>query len=476
MARRPKNTNQLIEQVNVERMAAEGKCIVKHDDRVVFVPFVAPGDVVDVYTTRKKKTYWEGKAVHFHQYAEDRVDPFCEHFGVCGGCKWQHIPYPQQLAYKRQQVIDHFQRIAKVPLPEVSPALGSEQTTYYRNKLEFSFSDQRWLTREELDQKEVTYDRRALGFHVPGSFEKVLPIHHCYLQPDPSNAIRLAIDEYAKANDIPYYSARRHTGILRTLMIRNTTQGEFMVVVQFGGDAQDEDHQPMIIDLLNHVRSTFPDLTSLQYVINPKKNDTFHDLTVVLHSGQDYLTERMGELQFRISAQSFYQTNSEQAHRLYEVVREMAQLTGQEYVYDLYSGTGTIANFVAGQARRVVGLEYVRTAVADARVNSEINGIENTQFVAGDIKDLLRPALIEKHGRPDVVITDPPRTGMHPDVVKQLLAMESPRLVYISCNPATQARDVALLAEKYDVKQVQPVDMFPHTHHVENVALLEIRA
>ena len=467
--------NELIKNVTVERMAAEGKCIVKHNDRVVFVPFVAPGDVVDVYTTRKKKTYWEGIAVHFHHYSEDRVEPFCEHFGVCGGCKWQHIPYPQQLAYKRQQVIDHFQRIAKVPLPEVPPTLGSEQITYYRNKLEFAFSDQRWLTRQELAQKEVTYDRRALGFHMPGSFEKVLPIRHCYLQDDPSNAIRLAVDEYAKANNIPYYNARRHSGILRTLMIRSTNTGEFMVMVQFGGDAQSNGNQEVITNLLNHIRSTFPELTSLQYVINPKKNDTFHDLTVQRHSGKDYLTERMGELQFRISAQSFYQTNSEQAHRLYQVAREMAQLTGQEYVYDLYSGTGTIANFIASQAQRVVGLEYVRTAVADARVNSEINDIKNTQFVAGDIKDLLQPALIEKHGRPDVVITDPPRTGMHPEVVKQLLAMASPRLVYISCNPATQARDVALLASMYQVTQLQPVDMFPHTQHVENVALLEVK-
>ena len=457
-------------------MAAEGKCIVKHEDRVVFVPFVAPGDVVDIHTTRKKKTYWEGIPVHFHHYSDQRVEPFCEHFGVCGGCKWQHIPYSEQLAYKRQQVVDHFERIAKVALPEVAPTLGSEQTTYYRNKLEFAFSDQRWLTREELAQKEVTYDRRALGFHMPGSFEKVLPIHHCYLQADPSNDIRLAIDAYAKANNIPYYNARRHTGILRTLMIRSTSSGEFMVVVQFGGDAQHADQEPIITDLLNHISTTFPDLTSLQYVINPKKNDTFHDLEVQLHSGISYLTERMGELQFRISAQSFYQTNSEQAQRLYEVAREMAQLTGEEYVYDLYSGTGTIANFIAERARKVVGLEYVRTAVADARVNSEINNIENTQFVAGDIKDLLQPALIAKHGRPDVVITDPPRTGMHPDVVKQLVAMASPRLVYISCNPATQARDVALLAEKYDLVRMQPVDMFPHTHHVENVALLTLRA
>ena len=473
MAKRP--ANELIKEVTVERMAAEGKCIVKHNDRVVFVPLVAPGDVVDVHTTRKKKTFWEGRAVHFHHYAEDRVEPFCEHFGVCGGCKWQHIAYPQQLAYKRQQVIDHFQRIGKVPLPEVPPTLGSEQITYYRNKLEFAFSDQRWLTREELAQKEITYDRRALGFHMPGSFEKVLPIEHCYLQNDPSNAIRLAIDAYAKENHISYYNARRHSGIHRTLMIRSTSTGECMVVVQFGGDAQREENQEVITELLNHIRSTFPTLTSLQYVINPKKNDTFHDLTVQLHSGLDYLTERMGDLQFRISAQSFYQTNSEQAHRLYQVALDMAQLTGKEYVYDLYSGTGTIANFIASHAQRVVGLEYVRTAVADARVNSEINGIKNTQFVAGDIKDLLLPALIEKHGRPDVVITDPPRTGMHPDVVNQLLSMASPRLVYISCNPATQARDVALLSEKYQVTQIQPVDMFPHTHHVENVALLELK-
>ena len=465
--------NELLKEVTVERMAAEGKCIVKYNDRVVFVPFVAPGDVVDVHTTRKKKNYWEGIPVHVHRYSEERVEPFCEHFGVCGGCKWQHIPYPQQLAYKRQQVIDHFQRIAKVPLPEVAPTLGSEQITYYRNKLEFTFSEQRWLTRDELARKDVSYDRRALGFHIPGSFEKVLPIRHCYLQLDPSNAIRLAIDAYAKAHNISYYNARHHTGILRTLMLRNTSTGEMMVMVQFGGDAQEA--QETVTALLDYIRTAFPDLTSLQYVINPKKNDTFHDLTVQHHSGATYLTEQMGELQFRISAQSFYQTNSEQAHQLYQVAQEMAQLTGKEYVYDLYSGTGTIANFIASQCRKVVGLEYVRTAVADARVNSEINGIKNAQFVAGDIKDLLQPALIEKHGRPDVVITDPPRTGMHPEVVKQLLAMASPRLVYISCNPATQARDVALLAEKYTVTRMQPVDMFPHTHHVENVALLELR-
>ena len=470
-----RTANELIERATVERMAAEGKCIVKHNERVVFVPFVAPGDVVDVYTTRKKKTYWEGKAVNFHHYAEDRVEPFCEHFGVCGGCKWQHIPYPQQLDYKRQQVIDHFERIAKVPLPEVPATLGSERITYYRNKLEYTFSDQRWLTREELAQKEITYDRRALGFHMPGSFEKVLPIRHCYLQADPSNAIRLEIDRYAKEHNISYYNARRHKGLLRTLMIRSTSTGEMLVLVQFGGDAQAEEAQPIITALLDHIRVTFPDLTAVQYVINPKKNDTFHDLTVQHHSGTPYLTERMGELQFRISAQSFYQTNSEQAERLYEVALEMAQLTGKEYVYDLYSGTGTIANFVAAHCERVVGLEYVRTAVADARVNSEINGIENAQFVAGDIKDLLKPELIEKHGKPDVIITDPPRTGMHPDVVKQLLAITVPRIVYISCNPATQARDVALLAEKYAVKQMQPVDMFPHTHHVENVALLELK-
>ncbi len=473
MARR--QPNELLKEKTVERMAAEGKCIVKHDERVVFVPFVAPGDVIDVHTTRKRKSYWEGIPVHFHRYAEDRVAPFCEHYGVCGGCKWQHIAYEQQLGYKRQQVIDHFERIGKVPLPEVPPTLPSEKTTYYRNKLEFSFSDQRWLTREELAQKDVTYDRRALGFHMPGSFEKILPIQHCYLQADPSNDIRLAIDDYARSQHVSYYNARRHKGILRTLMIRSTSTGEFMVVVQFGGDALAEAAQPVVQALLDHVRSTFPDLTSLQYVINPKKNDTFHDLKVQLHSGQDYLTERMGELQFRISAQSFYQTNAEQAERLYEIARDMAQLTGTEYVYDLYCGTGTIANFVAAQAKRVVGLEYVRTAVADARVNSEINGISNTHFVAGDIKDLLEPELIEKHGRPDVIITDPPRNGMHPDVVKQLLAIASPRLVYISCNPATQARDVALLNEKYAVKQVQPVDMFPHTHHVENVLLLELR-
>ena len=467
----------VVESLTIERMASEGKCLGKHEGRVVFVPYTAPGDVVDVKLKRSRKSYGEGHVLRYRHYSELRVEPFCQHFGTCGGCKWQHIPYEQQLAYKRQQVIDQLERIARVPYPPVPPTLASEPTRYYRNKLEYTFSDQRWFTREEINSEE-DLDRRALGFHMPGSFEKVLPIQHCYLQPDPSNDIRLAIDHFAKEQEMSYYNMRHHTGLLRNLMIRTTsvaatTTSEVMVMVQFGGDAAGQEDK--ITALMEFIRQRFPELTSLQYVINPKKNDTFHDLDVVLYHGLPYITERMEDLQFRISAQSFYQTNPTQAYRLYQTARDFAQLTGQEMVYDLYTGTGTIANFVAAQAKQVVGLEYVETAIEDARTNAQINGIRNVSFHAGDIKDLLNEDFLQQQGKPDVVITDPPRNGMHPDVVQQLLRTAAPRIVYVSCNPATQARDIALLSEKYDVSKLQPVDMFPHTHHVENVALLTLK-
>ncbi|MEM6843629.1 MAG: 23S rRNA (uracil(1939)-C(5))-methyltransferase RlmD [Bacteroidota bacterium] len=462
----------LLEFVPIERMAAEGKCVAHASGKAVFVPYTAPGDVVDIKVTRARKKHWEGKAVEFHQYSPQRTQPFCSHFGICGGCKWQHIPYEQQLVYKRQQVIDQFERIGKIPFPKVEPILPSAETRYYRNKLEFAFSDQRWFTREEIASGEEL-DKRALGFHIPGSFEKILPIEHCHLQTDPSNDVRLAVDEYAKTHELPYYNMRQHTGILRTLLIRTASTGELMVMVQFGRDA---DYKPEAIEgLLDHVREKFPMITSLQYVINRKMNDTFHDLEPTLFAGRPHITEQMENLRFRVSAQSFYQTNSRQAYQLYRITRDFAQLMGEEIVYDLYSGTGTIANFIASQAKRVVGIEYVTAATEDAKVNSQINNISNTSFFAGDMRELLNPDFLKQQGQPDVVITDPPRAGMHADVVRQLLAVEAPRIVYVSCNPATQARDIALLHEKYQVEKLQPVDMFPHTHHVENVALLTLR-
>lgn len=470
MARRDKLP--LLENVRIERMAAEGKCIAHAEGKAVFVPFTAPGDVVDIKVNKARKKHWEGKAITFHQLSEQRTEPFCQHFGICGGCKWQHIPYEQQIQYKHQQVIDQFERIGKIELPEVAPILPSRETRYYRNKLEYAFSDQRWFTREEIATGEAL-DKRALGFHIPGSFEKILPIEHCYLQPDPSNDIRLAIDQYAKEQQLPYYNMRQHSGILRTLLIRTANTGEIMVMVQFGRDAAEA---PEAIDgLMQFIREKFPMITSLQYVINKKMNDTFQDLEMTLFAGRPYITEQMENLQFRVSAQSFYQTNSDQAYRLYQTARDFAQLSGQETVYDLYSGAGTIANFIASQARQVIGIEYVEQAIEDASVNARINNITNTSFFAGDMRDLLSPEFIAQHGQPDVIITDPPRVGMHPDVVKQLLHIEAPRIVYISCNPATQARDIALLDEKYKVEKLQPVDMFPHTHHVENVALLALR-
>ncbi len=464
----------ILEKVLVEKMAAEGKCIAYHNEQVVFINQTAPGDVVDVRITRKRKKHMEGTPIHFHHYSELRVTPFCQHFGTCGGCKWQHIPYEQQLAYKQQQIADNFQRIGKIDLPDISPILPSAETRYYRNKLEYAFSSKRWFTREEIASGQEL-DRRALGFHMPQSFDRVLPIAHCYLQPAPSNEIRLAIDAYAKAHDLTYYDANTHEGLLRTLTIRNSSHGEVMLVVQFGGDGLRPEAADQIEEMLAYIMATFPNITSLQYVINPKKNDTYHDQEVKHYAGSSYITETMEGLQFRISAKSFYQTNAQQAYTLYKVARTFAGLTGSEVVYDLYTGTGTIANFVAANAGKVVGLEYVEEAIADAKVNAQLNNLTNTAFFAGDIKDLLQDELISAHGRPDVIITDPPRIGMHPDVVKKLMDIKARKIVYVSCGPATQARDIAMLDALYQVTHIQPVDMFPHTHHVENVALLELR-
>lgn len=459
----------ILEQVLIEGIAAEGKCIARVDDQVVFIEKVAPGDVVDVRVTRKKSNFMEATPVKFHSYSKDRVEPFCEHFGTCGGCKWQHIPYEVQLKYKHQQVIDSLERIAKVKLPEITPILGSENIKYYRNKLEYTFSNWRWLTREEIENSDEI-DRRGLGFHVPGSFDKILDIDNCYHQPDPSNAIRNAVKAYCRENDFPHYDLKKRTGSLRNLIIRNSVRNEWMVIVQF---ALDEDRNE---GLMEFIKESFPQITSLQYVINDKGNETFHDLEVKVYSGQAYISEEMEGIEFRVGPKSFYQTNATQAYELYKIARDYADLKGSEVVYDLYTGTGTIANFVAKEARKVIGLEYVEAAIEDAKVNSEINGIENTEFYAGDMKDLLNDEFMASHDRPDVIITDPPRAGMHQDVVNMLLKIEANKIVYVSCNPATQARDIALLDPKYKVTRVQPVDMFPQTHHVECVILLELRS
>ncbi|MBO3699103.1 23S rRNA (uracil(1939)-C(5))-methyltransferase RlmD [Roseivirga sp. E12] len=458
----------ILEQVLVEGIAAEGKCIARVDDQVVFIEKVAPGDVVDVRVTRKKPSFMEATPVKFHSYSKDRVEPFCSHFGTCGGCKWQHIPYEVQLKYKHQQVVDNLERIAKVELPEITPILGSENIQFYRNKLEYTFSNWRWLTREEIDNSD-DIDRRGLGFHVPGSFDKILDIDKCYHQPDPSNAIRNAVKEFCRENDFPHYDLKKKTGSLRNLIIRNSVRNEWMVIVQF---ALDEDRNQ---DLLEFIKTNFPQITSLQYVINNKANETFHDLEVKVYSGLAYITEEMEGIEFRVGPKSFYQTNATQAYELYKIARDYAGLSGTEVVYDLYTGTGTIANFVAKQAKKVIGIEYVEAAIKDAKINSEINGIDNTDFYAGDMKDLLNDEFMSQHERPDVIITDPPRAGMHADVVEMLLKIEATKIVYVSCNPATQARDIALLNAKYKVIKVQPVDMFPQTHHVECSILLQLR-
>ena len=458
----------VLEGVTIEGIAAEGKCIARVDEQVVFVEKVAPGDVVDVRITRKKPSFMEGTPVKFHSYSKDRVEPFCKHFGTCGGCKWQHIPYDMQLSYKHQQVVDNLERIAKVELPEIQPILGSANTQYYRNKLEYTFTNWKWLTKEEIETEDEL-DRRALGFHMPGRFDKILDIDKCYHQADPSNDIRNGVRDYCIEHDIPFYDLVKKTGNLRNLIIRNSVLNEWMVIIQFALDEEKNE------GLLEYLRDGFPELTSIQYVINNQPNENFHDLEVVCFHGKAYITEEMEGIQFRVGPKSFYQTNAKQAYELYKIAQDFANIQPEEVVYDLYTGTGTIANFVAKQAKQVVGVEYVEAAIEDAKVNSEINGIENTSFFAGDMKDVLTDEFLKENGQPDVVITDPPRAGMHPDVVKMLLRIEAHRIVYVSCNPATQARDLALLDEKYSVAKVQPVDMFPQTHHVENVVSLELR-
>ena len=457
-------------------MAAEGKCVAHYDGKVVFVPLTAPGDIADLRIIRQKKSFAEAVPVRFEVLSESRTEPFCSHFGTCGGCKWQHINYQTQLDFKQQQVSDAMERIAKITPEKTFPIAGSRDQKYYRNKLEFTFSSKRWLTKEEIDS-ESELERRALGFHIPGRFDKILDIDHCYLQGDPSNAIRLWFRDYGIKNDIPYFDLIEQTGYLRNLIIRTSSTGEIMVIIQVA-----EDRKELLEPMLEAFRTEFPEITSVNYIINRKKNETFNDLPVINAYGRGYILESMSrpdqpdlQLFFRVGPKSFYQTNSHQAETLYRLAFDMAGLKGDEIVYDLYTGTGTIANYVAHTCKKVIGIEYVEAAVEDARINSKENNIDNTSFFAGDMKDLLSAGFIRKNGQPDVVITDPPRAGMHEDVIRVLLEAAPQRIVYVSCNPATQARDVALLSEKYRLISVQPVDMFPHTHHVESLILLELK-
>ncbi|MDE6098509.1 MAG: 23S rRNA (uracil(1939)-C(5))-methyltransferase RlmD [Muribaculaceae bacterium] len=459
-----------LEGVTICDVAAEGNAIAKVDGMVVFVPFAAPGDVVDIRLRKKKKSYAEGTISRLVSAGPIRIAPVCEHFTVCGGCRWQHLPYDFQLKCKQQQVEDALVRIAKVELPEISPILGSAHTECYRNKMEYTFSNRCWLTEEQLASGQEFPDRDAVGFHIPGAFDKVLDINRCMLQDDFSNRLRLFIRQYGKEHGYPFYDLRAQEGLLRTLMVRIASTGQIMAVMVFGAD-----DRARIKNLLDAVRAAFPEITSLLYVINTKVNDTIGDQEILLHSGCEFIEEEMEGLRFRIGAKSFYQTNSLQAYELYKVTRDFAALSGNELVYDLYTGTGTIANFVSRQARKVIGIEYVPEAIADARINSQVNGIDNTLFYAGDMKDVLTDEFIASHGKPDVMIVDPPRAGMHSDVVDVIMRAEPLRIVYVSCNPATQARDLALLDSKYKVSAVQPVDMFPHTQHVENVVRLDRR-
>ena len=472
MARKKKELP-LLEKVTITDVAAEGKALAKVNDLVIFVPYVVPGDVVDLQIKRKKNHYAEAVAVKIHEKSPLRAQPFCQHYGVCGGCKWQCLAYEEQIRYKQKQVYDNLTRIGKVELPEFMPILGSEKTKFYRNKLEFTFSNKRWLTEEEV-REDVKYDQmNAVGFHIPGAFDKVLAIEKCWLQDDISNQIRNAIRDYAYEHDYAFLNLRTQEGMLRNIMIRTSSTGELMVLLQC--KIVEERELVKMKELLQYVADKFPQITSLLYVINNKCNDTIGDLDVEVFKGNDHIFEEMEGLRFKIGPKSFYQTNSEQAYNLYKVARDFAGLTGEELVYDLYTGTGTIANFVSRQAKKVIGIEYVPEAIEDAKVNSEINGITNTLFYAGDMKDILTQDFINEHGRPDVIITDPPRAGMHNDVIDVILFAEPKRIVYVSCNPATQARDLQLLDAKYKVVAVRPVDMFPHTHHVENVVLLEKR-
>ena len=475
----------LLENITIEAVAAEGKCITRVDDQVIFVPFCVPGDVVDLQVVKKKHKYCEAKVVRFIKKSDIRQEPMCEHFGICGGCKWQNLPYEEQIKAKQKQVEDQLTRIGKIELPEFRPIMGSVKTQEYRNKIEFGCSNKRWFTAEELAQLPQKEDdtistlkerhaQNAIGFHITGAFDKIYPIRKCWLMDDLCNEIRNFVFEYADSHDYTFYDLREQHGLLRNMMIRNSNTGEWMLVFQFHYDEEGDEQRAL--ELMQQVADKFPQISSLMYVDNQKGNDTINDLDLILFKGNDHIFELMEDLKFKVGPKSFYQTNTEQAYHLYCVAREFANLTGNELVYDLYTGTGTIANFVAHKAKKVIGIEYVPEAIEDAKVNSQVNNIENTLFYAGDMKDILTNEFIAQHGRPDVIITDPPRAGMHPDVVNVILNAAPNRIVYVSCNPATQARDLQLMDDHYKVAAVQPVDMFPHTPHVENVVLLEKRS
>ena len=470
---RKKKVLPLLEGVTITDVAAEGKALARVDDMVIFVPFAVPGDVVDLQVKKKKHSYCEAEVVRFIEYSKVRVTPFCQHFGVCGGCKWQNLPYEEQLKAKQQQVENQLRRIGKIALPECNPILGSVKTKEYRNKLEFGCSNKRWLTKEEVASGAAFDNMNAIGFHITGAFDKILPIEECRLMDGMNNDIRNEIRDYALAHNIEFFDLREQRGLLRDIIIRHSNSGEWMVIVQFHYEQQEDEQRAK--GLLEHLAQRFPQISSLLYVNNQKCNDTIGDLEVMVYKGNDHIFLHMEDLKFKVGPKSFYQTNTEQAYHLYSVARRMAGLSGKELVYDLYTGTGTIANFVAKEAKKVIGIEYVPEAIEDAKVNSAINGIDNTLFFAGDMKDILNDEFIAEHGRPDVIITDPPRAGMHNDVIDTILRAHPQTIVYVSCNPATQARDLSLLDKDYQVVEVQPVDMFPHTPHVENVVKLTLK-
>ncbi len=472
-----KMRNVVLENLHVDGYAAGGKSIARHEGKVIFIEGAVPGDIVDVRLSKSKKDWAEGKAITISHFAADRVAPFCAHFGVCGGCKWQMLPYEKQLEYKHQEVADQMKRIGKIELPDMLPIVGSAETRYYRNKLEFTFSSKKYYTQEEIDALPMHADGPrglpsipALGFHVPGSFDKVIDIEECFLQATPTNEIRNAIRQYALEQAISFYDIRNHTGLLRNLMVRLCTTGDLMVNVVFG-----EEEKDTRIGLMDFIRSTFPQISSLYYTINKKFNDSLQDQTPVLYHGQPYAIEQLGKLKFRVGPKSFFQTNTKQAEKLYQITKDFADLKGTEVVYDLYCGTGSIGIFLSDQAQKVIGVEVVDEAISDAKENVAINGIQNASFFVGDAAAVCNDAFFQLHGKPDVIITDPPRAGMHEDLINQILHMEAPVVVYVSCNPATQARDLQLLSEKYRVAAIQPVDMFPHTHHIENVVKLSLK-
>lgn len=468
---RKSRTREIFENVAVTDAGAKGKTIGKAPDgRVIFISNAVPGDVVDVQTTKKRKAYFEGVGIKFHTLSDKRTEPVCEHFGTCGGCKWQHMGYQHQLYYKQKEVENNLRRIGHLEIPEISPIIGSEQKYFYRNKMEFSFSDSRWLTPEEINSKNEITDKNAIGFHIPGMWDKILDIKKCHLQSDPSNDIRLEIKKYAQSNELSFFNPRNQKGLLRTLMIRTSSTKEIMVLIQFYDDDENKRN-----GLLNHLKDKFPQINSLLYVINRKGNDTIYDQEVYCHYGKKYIYEQMEGLKFKITAKSFYQTNSQQAYELYKVVRKFAGLNKTELVYDLYTGIGTIAQFVAAEAKKVVGIEAIPEAILAAETNAQENGIDNVTFFSGDMKNIFNDEFVSFNGRPDIIITDPPRDGMHKDVVGQILEIAPDKIVYVSCNSATQARDLELMKEAYQIKEIQPVDMFPQTHHVENVVLLEKR-